>query len=150
MFLINQDGSHFCPLIFKLSYNCIVYYELSSVLISGISLFEKSKLLIVNRWKVSLGAILFYQWFHLNPADKLNYSQWWWFIIILLNSIYQDGERERDEASEKKKRRFVDDGPVEMPVIPGPGNPSPGQLTGDKVQWEIVNVEKAVHLFWCH
>uniref|UniRef100_K1PJQ0 U4/U6 small nuclear ribonucleoprotein Prp3 n=1 Tax=Magallana gigas TaxID=29159 RepID=K1PJQ0_MAGGI len=44
----------------------------------------------------------------------------------------KDGERERDEASEKKKRRFVDDGPVEMPVIPGPGNPSPGQLTGDK------------------
>ena len=47
--------------------------------------------------------------------------------------ICQDGDRERDEATEKKKRRFVDDGPVEMPVIPGPGNPSPGQLTGDKV-----------------
>lgn len=68
-----------------------------------------------------------------------------WLLNILLNTIYQDGERERDEASEKKKRRFVDDGPVAMPVIPGPGNPSPGQLTGDKVQWEIVNVEKAFH-----
>lgn len=83
-----------------------------------------------------------------NFCWKIEIFTKWWLLIKLLNTIYQDGERERDEASEKKKRRFVDDGPVEMPVIPGPGNPSPGQLTGDKVQWEIVNQEKAVHLFW--
>lgn len=31
-----KTGVILCELIFKLSYNCIVYYELSSVLISGI------------------------------------------------------------------------------------------------------------------
>lgn len=57
----------------------------------------------------------------------------------------KDGERERDEASEKKKRRFVDDGPVEMPVIPGPGNPSPGQLTGDKIKEMMANAKSMIN-----
>lgn len=57
----------------------------------------------------------------------------------------KDGERERDEASEKKKRRFVDDGPVAMPVIPGPGNPSPGQLTGDKIKEMMANAKSMIN-----
>lgn len=57
----------------------------------------------------------------------------------------KDGERERDEASEKKKRKFVDDGPVAMPVIPGPGNPSPGQLTGDKIKEMMANAKSMIN-----
>ncbi|XP_060077701.1 U4/U6 small nuclear ribonucleoprotein Prp3-like isoform X2 [Ylistrum balloti] len=49
---------------------------------------------------------------------------------------------DRDEGTEtKRKRRFVDDGP---PAIPGPGNPSPGQLTTDKIKEMMQNAQKII------
>lgn len=50
---------------------------------------------------------------------------------------------DRDEGGEtKRKRRFVDDGPPA--AIPGPGNPSPGQLTTDKIKEMMQNAQKMI------
>ncbi|XP_041356451.1 U4/U6 small nuclear ribonucleoprotein Prp3-like [Gigantopelta aegis] len=55
----------------------------------------------------------------------------------------EDRDRERDEEREKsKKRRFTDD---EKPVlVPGPGQPSPGQLTENKIKEMMANAQKMI------
>lgn len=53
----------------------------------------------------------------------------------------KDGDRDEDSEI-KKPRRFVDSEPA--PVIPGPGNPSPGQLTADKIKEMMANAQKTI------
>ncbi|KAL5019959.1 hypothetical protein ScPMuIL_002851 [Solemya velum] len=54
----------------------------------------------------------------------------------------KDGEREIEESAEtKKKRRFTDDDTI---TIPGPGNPSPGQLTADKIKEMMATAQKMI------
>ncbi|XP_071098058.1 U4/U6 small nuclear ribonucleoprotein Prp3-like [Haliotis cracherodii] len=49
---------------------------------------------------------------------------------------------EKEEGTERvKKRRFADD---TASVIPGPGQPSPGQLTADKIKDMMMNAQKMI------
>ncbi|KAK3102455.1 hypothetical protein FSP39_011493 [Pinctada imbricata] len=80
-------------------------------------------------------------------ADKL-FDVWEDYRLDTRNQRKKrkDGERdrEREESTDKKKRRFVDDTSVPLPVVPGPGNPSPGQLTGDKIKEMMANAQKMI------
>ncbi|KAJ8311737.1 hypothetical protein KUTeg_011092 [Tegillarca granosa] len=57
------------------------------------------------------------------------------------DKLFDDGDRDEDSEI-KKPRRFVDSEPA--PVIPGPGNPSPGQLTADKIKEMMANAQKTI------
>lgn len=50
-------------------------------------------------------------------------------------------EENQTETASRKRRRFIDDENVN---IPGPGNPSPGQLTADKIKEMMANAQRMI------
>lgn len=65
------------------------------------------------------------------------------FPAELVNFCIKEVEKEENqtETSSRKRRRFVDDENVN---IPGPGNPSPGQLTADKIKEMMANAQRMI------